>query len=153
MGLSPKWMSGGIFDARQVSLGGTLPDITLLALTYWVTEMILVIAEGHGGSGIKNLLANTGEPNWVCSVPGVGTSPGEGNGIPLQNSCLVNPMDKGAWLYSSWGWKWIRHGLVTKEQQPCSVLNFAPDIQEWLSSLSFTKERTHFHDHQYLNLI
>ena len=31
------------------------------------------------------------------SVPGSGRSPGEGNGNPLQYSCLENPMDRGAW--------------------------------------------------------
>ena len=33
----------------------------------------------------------------VGSIPGLGNSPGEGNGNPLQYSCLENPMDKGAW--------------------------------------------------------
>ena len=33
----------------------------------------------------------------VGSTPGLGRSPGEGNGNPLQYSCLENPMDKGAW--------------------------------------------------------
>ena len=37
---------------------------------------------------------NAGEPG---SVPGLGRSPGEGNGNPLQYSCLGNPMDGGAW--------------------------------------------------------
>ena len=31
------------------------------------------------------------------SIPGLGRSPGEGNGNPLQCSCLENPMDRGAW--------------------------------------------------------
>ena len=31
------------------------------------------------------------------SIPGWGRSPGEGNGNPLQYSCLENPMDRGAW--------------------------------------------------------
>ena len=31
------------------------------------------------------------------SIPGLGRSPGEGNGDPLQNYCLENPMDRGAW--------------------------------------------------------
>jgi len=31
------------------------------------------------------------------SIPGLGRSPGEGNGNPLQYSCLENPMDRGAW--------------------------------------------------------
>jgi len=32
-----------------------------------------------------------------CSIPGLGRSLGEGNGNPLQYSCLENPMDEGAW--------------------------------------------------------
>ena len=47
-----------------------------------------------GGSVVKNLPANTGD---VGSDPGSGRSPGEGNGNPLQDSCLENPVDRGAW--------------------------------------------------------
>ena len=47
-----------------------------------------------GGSVIKNPPANAGD---VCSVPGLERSPGEGNGNPLQYSCLENPMDRGTW--------------------------------------------------------
>ena len=36
-------------------------------------------------------------------IPGLGRSPGEGNGNPLQYSCLENPMDKGAWQLQSMG--------------------------------------------------
>ena len=43
---------------------------------------------------VKHLPANAGDPG---SIPGSGKSPGEGNGNPLQNSCLENPMDRGAW--------------------------------------------------------
>ena len=43
---------------------------------------------------VKNPLANAGD---VGSVPGLGRSPGGGNGNPLQYSCLGNPMDRGAW--------------------------------------------------------
>ena len=43
---------------------------------------------------VKNLPANAGDPG---SIPGLGGSPGEGNGYPLQYSCLENPMDRGAW--------------------------------------------------------
>ena len=47
----------------------------------------------------------------VGSVPGSGGSLGEGNGNPLQYSCLENPMDRGAWL-ATWGCR-VRHDLVT----------------------------------------
>ena len=43
---------------------------------------------------VKNLPANAGDSG---SVPGLGRSPGEGSGNPLQYSCLGNPMDRGAW--------------------------------------------------------
>ena len=49
-----------------------------------------------GGSVVKNPPANTGDARDVDSIPGLGRSPGEGNGNPLQNSCLGNPMDKAA---------------------------------------------------------
>ena len=47
-----------------------------------------------GGSAVKNQVASTGD---VGSIPRLGRSPGEGNGNPLQYSCLENPMDGGAW--------------------------------------------------------
>ena len=43
---------------------------------------------------VKNPPANAGD---IGSVPGTGRSPGEGNGNPLQYSCLGNPTDRGAW--------------------------------------------------------
>ena len=43
---------------------------------------------------VKNLPAKIGD---VGLIPGAGRSPGEGNGSPLQSSCLGNPMDRGAW--------------------------------------------------------
>ena len=39
----------------------------------------------------------TGDIRVVGSIPGLGRSPGEGNGSPLQYSCLKDPMDRGAW--------------------------------------------------------
>ena len=47
-----------------------------------------------GGSEVKASTSNAGDPG---SIPGSGRSPGEGNGNPLQCSCLENPMDGGAW--------------------------------------------------------
>ena len=48
------------------------------------------------------------------SIPGMGRSPGEGNGKPLQNSCLENPMDRGAWQATVQGVARVGHDLVTK---------------------------------------
>ena len=47
-----------------------------------------------GGSDGKASAYNAGDPG---SIRGSGRSPGEGNGNPLQYSCLGNPMDGGAW--------------------------------------------------------
>ena len=47
----------------------------------------------------------------VGSVPGSGGSLGEGNGNPLQYSCLENPMDRGAWLAT--GGCRVGHDVVT----------------------------------------
>ena len=43
---------------------------------------------------VKNSLANAGDIRHVSSIPGSGRSSGEGNGNPLQYSCLENPMDE-----------------------------------------------------------
>ena len=48
---------------------------------------------------VKNLPA-MGDPG---SIPGLGRSPGEGHGNPLQYSCLEKPMDRGAWRVTAHG--------------------------------------------------
>ena len=58
-----------------------------------------------GGSAVKNLPANAVDSGLI---PGLGRSPGDGSGNPLQYSCLENPMDRDAW------WATV-HG-VTKSQ-------------------------------------
>ena len=62
-------------------------------LKYW----ILLHLDFPGGSAVKNLPANAGDTEDTGSVPGLGRSPGGGNGNPLQYSCLENPMDRGDW--------------------------------------------------------
>ena len=57
-----------------------------------------------GGSVVKNPPANAGDTG---SIPESGRSPGEGNGSPLQYSCLGNPMDRGL--------QWAMVHGVTKE--------------------------------------
>ena len=55
---------------------------------------------------VKNLPANAGDTRDTSSVTGLGRSPAEGNGDPLQFSCLENPTDRGAWGgYSPWDCK------------------------------------------------
>ena len=58
------------------------------------TNVDTVIEDFPGGSDSKASAYNAGDPD---SITGLGRSPGEGNGNPLQYSCLENPMDGGAW--------------------------------------------------------
>ena len=65
----------------------------------WASQVALVV---------KNPPANVGDIRDVGLIPGVGGSPGEGHGSPLQYSCLKNPMDRGTW--------WTMFRRVTKSQ-------------------------------------
>ena len=49
-----------------------------------------------GGLVAKNLCANAGDARDVSLIPGLGSSPGVGNGNPLQYACLENVLDRGA---------------------------------------------------------
>ena len=76
---------GGLPSMGSHRVGHDWSDLTAAAACIW---------DFPGGSVVKNLPANAGDVN---SVPGLGRSSGEGNGNPLQYSCLENPMDRGAW--------------------------------------------------------
>ena len=73
---------------------------------------------------VKNLPANAGYVGWI---PGLGRSPGEGNGNPLQYS-LENPMDRGAWRATV-------HGVTKSQTQ--------------LSTHAHTHTHTHTHTQTY----
>ena len=65
---------------------------------------------------VKNQPANTGDPGLI---PGSGRSLGEGNGNPLQYSCLENSMDRGSW----WA---IVHGVAKSQTGlSCNITNTA----------------------------
>ena len=55
---------------------------------FWVSQVAL---------GVKDLSASAGDIRDLGSIPGLGRSPGEVNGNPLQYFCLENSMDRGAW--------------------------------------------------------
>ena len=59
---------------------------------------------------VKNPPANAGDVRDMGAIPGLGRSPGEGTGNPLQYSCLENPMDRGAW------WATV-HGVAKSHTQ------------------------------------
>ena len=64
----------------------------------------------HSSVG-KESACNAGDP---VLIPGLGRSPGEGNGNPLQYSCLENPMDRGAWRATVHGVTRVGQDLATK---------------------------------------
>ena len=89
----------GIDDLRE------LPKIFISLLLFHsemclpslVHSKLVKSLSGQKPSVVKNLPANAGDTRDVVSIPGLGGSPGEGNGNPLQCSCQENPMDRGAW--------------------------------------------------------
>ena len=81
-----------------------IPALTALLVQQGVTA--------SGGSVVKNPPANAGD---MGLNPESGRSSGEGNGSPLQDSCLGNPMDRGVWWgYGPWCGKRVGHDLATK---------------------------------------
>ena len=65
------------------------------------------------GSEVKASACNVGD---LDSIPGSGRSPEEGNGNPLQYSCLENPMDGGAW------WATV-HGVAKSQTRLSNLTN------------------------------
>ena len=64
-----------------------------LAVAIFSLAILCIVLGFPGGSDGKASACNVGDPGLI---PGSGISPGEGNGNPLQHSCLENPMDGGA---------------------------------------------------------
>ena len=75
-------------DALCTTVAATsLTGLTLTVPAFPVSQVVLVV---------KNLLANAGDTRDLSSIPGLGRSPGEGNGNPFQYSCLGNSTGRGA---------------------------------------------------------
>ena len=77
-----------------------------------------------GSSDGRESACSAGDP---CSIPGLGRSPGEGNGNPPQYSCLENPMDGGAW-------KATVHG-VAKSQTRLNDFTSLGSLNAWAQIL------------------
>ena len=93
------WLYGSQQTVENSSRDGNTSHLTcLLRNRYAGQEATVRTGQGTmgfpGSSDGKASAYNVGHPG---SIPGSGRSPGEGNGNPLQYSCLENPMDWGAW--------------------------------------------------------
>ena len=86
-----------------------------IMICFWIFCETLVPSDFSGSSEGKESACNVGDPG---SMPGLGRSPREGNGNPLQYSCLENPMDGGAWQATV-------HGVANS--------------RTWLSDLAYTQ--------------
>ena len=62
---------------------------------FW--ETLVEVGASQVAPVVKNPLADAGDIRDASSIPGSGRCPGEGNGNPLQYSCLEHSMDRGAW--------------------------------------------------------
>ena len=82
---------------------------------YFFFSYLVHIQSFPGGSDSKESCCNAGDPG---SIPGLERSPGEGNGTPLQYSCLENPMDGGAWQVTVRGSQRVRHDWGTSLSYP-----------------------------------
>ena len=78
----------------------------------------------------KESACNVGAAGGAGSIPGSGRSPGEGNGNPLQYSCLENPMDTGAWQTAVHGvaksgiWlSYLAHKLILRWRFVCRLFS------------------------------
>ena len=75
--------------------------VALILIIMWFLKIYLEFLGFSDGSDGKQSTCSVGDPG---SFPGLGRSPGEGNGSPLQYSCLENPMNRGSLAgYSPWG--------------------------------------------------
>ena len=79
--------------------------------------MVLFTIGFPGAAAVKNPRAKAGNAKNAGSVPGSGRSSGEENGNPLQDSCLGNSMDRGAWRATVHGVTRVGLDLATKKQQ------------------------------------
>ena len=128
----------GMWDLPRPGIEPGSSCIGRQILSHWTTREIPVLSfficlptSIHGGfpggSMVKNLPANAGDAGDMGSIPGSERPPGEGNGNPLQYSCLENSTDKGAWQVTVRG--------VAKSQTWLSMP--ATSVQDSLTCLSW----------------
>ena len=72
-----------------------------------------------GNSVGKESFCDTGD---LGSVPGLGRTPGDGNGKPPCYSCLENPMDREAWQATVYGVAGVGHNLATEPPPPSTSI-------------------------------
>ena len=92
--------------------------------------LFIILYRSMGFPGGSDGVESACKAGDVVSIPGLGRSPGEGNGNPLQYSCQGKPMKMSLGAYSPWGCKRVRHNLATKPQHHivCFDLGSVPGL-------------------------
>ena len=115
-----------------------------LSIFFLLVLQLLSTTTNSLGSLVKNPPpASVEDPG---SIPGLGISPGEGNCSQLQDSCLENPMDRGAWRDTV-------HG-VTESDTSWRLSNNHPAVSALISAIKLPSENTactHTHTHKFSN--
>ena len=88
----------------------------------------------------KEYACNAGD---LGLIPGLGGSPGERNGNPLQYSCLENSMDRGAWQATVHGVVRVRHDLMTKSPPPHESEMFTRKKSCWTGKIKLQDGQWH----------
>ena len=101
-----------LFNFKKPFLSGSLNILSPVSL--WVPGTVLSSVYVPLGASqvalvVKNPPANAGDAKDVGLIPGWGRSPGGGNGNLVQDSCLGNPIDRGAWRATAVGSQRVRH--------------------------------------------
>ena len=128
----------GLRERKSCPFPVQLAPHILSASPSWTFTLVLF---SPGGSVVKNPAANAGD---VGSIPGLERFPGEGNGNPLQYSCLENPMDRVARRATV-------HG-VSKESDTVQQLNNNNNLYTVEFGFSGVHTHTHTHTQQCLTL-
>ena len=95
----------------------------------WASQVALVV---------KNSPTNAEDVRDACLIPGLGRFPGGGNSIPLQYSCLENPMDRGNWWTTvrrvAKIWTWLKQLSTYTYIHTCIHICTYPITQQLQSS-------------------
>ena len=108
-----RWLFGGCFlcfsgDVNPLALFFCLFSFCCIFSVFWNFSMVLVLFSGLPWWLRRQTVHNAGD---LGLIPGSGGSPGEGNGYPLQDTCLENSLDRGSWPATIFGvtksWTWL----------------------------------------------